>query len=92
MNLATSTLGELDGTLAQSEQGVVLAAADVLAGVEVGATLTNDDVAGDNMLAAVTLHAKALRTGIATITGGAKTFFMSHFLLPAFCPTRPAEP
>ena len=80
MNHTTSTLGELDGAFAQSEQRVVLAATDVLAGMEVGATLANDDVAGDDMLAAIALHAEALRAGVTTITGRTKTFFMCHFL------------
>ena len=37
---------ELEGAVAQREQGIVLAATDVLAGMELGAALTNDDVAG----------------------------------------------
>ncbi len=81
---ATGALRELHGALAQSEQGVVFAAANVLAGMEVGATLANNDVAGDNVLATIALHAKSLRMRIATITGGAKTFFMSHEYLPTF--------
>lgn len=69
MNLAASALRELNGAFAQSEQRVVLAAADVLAGMEVSAALTNDDVASDNMLATIALHAKTLCAGVATITG-----------------------
>ena len=68
MNLAASALRELDGAFAESEQRVVLAAADVLAGLEVSAALTNNDVASDNMLATVALHAEALCAGVATIT------------------------
>ena len=41
---------EGDLTLGQCKQGVVFTHTDILAGVELGATLTNDDVAGDNSL------------------------------------------
>ena len=37
---------EGDLTLGQCKQGVVFAHTDILAGVELGATLTNDDIAG----------------------------------------------
>ncbi len=76
--VAASALREFHGALAQSEQGVVFATADVLAGMEMGATLANDDVAGDDVLAAVALHAQSLSMRVAAVTGGAKTFFMSH--------------
>ena len=45
MHLAACALGVFYRTFAQSEQGVVLAAADVLAGMELGAALTDDDLA-----------------------------------------------
>src|SRR5690554_4970840 len=55
------TLGlELDHTVVQGEQGVVAAEADAGAGVELGAALTHDDVAGGDGLATEQLDAKAL--------------------------------
>ena len=45
MYLAACALGVFYRTFAQSEQGVVLAATHVLTGMEVSATLTNQDVA-----------------------------------------------
>ena len=81
---ATGALREFHGAFAQSKQGVVFAASNILAGMEVGATLANDNVAGDNVLTTVTLHTKSLGMRIATIAGGAKTFFMSHEYLPTF--------
>ena len=58
---ATPALGaELDVAADEGEQGVVTATPDTGAGVEVGATLTDDDLAGVHQLAAVTLHAEAL--------------------------------
>lgn len=65
-------------TINKGEDGVVAAHADVLAGVELGAALTHDDVAGDNSLATELLHAEALAAGIATVTNGTLTFLMCH--------------
>ena len=76
--VATGALREFHGALAQCEQGIVFATADGLAGMEVGTTLANDDVAGDDVLATEALHAKSLGMRVAAVTGGAKTFFMSH--------------
>ena len=69
---------EEDAAIHQGEDGVVAAHADVLAGVELGATLAHDDVAGDNSLATELLHAEALAAGIATVTNGTLTFLMCH--------------
>lgn len=69
MNLAASALRELNGAFAQSEQRIVLTTANILTRMEVSTTLTDDDVASDNMLATVALHAKTLCAGVATITG-----------------------
>ena len=44
----------------QRKQGVILAHADVVTGVKLGAALTNDDVAGGNQLATVALDAQSL--------------------------------
>src|SRR4051812_11130456 len=69
---------EDDLAVDEGEQGVIIALADAFAGVELGAQLTDDDVAGDYFLAAETLDAAALTVGIATVAAGALTFFMCH--------------
>ena len=51
---------ELHRAVLEREQGVILAAAHVEAGVEVRATLANDDLAGVDQLATEALHAEAL--------------------------------
>ena len=61
-DLAVVTDAELHAAVGQREQGVILAHADVLARVEVGATLTNDDVAGDDGFAAELLDADLLQS------------------------------
>ena len=49
---------ELHDTVRLREQGVVAAAADVDAGMELGAALADEDVAGQHVLAAELLDAK----------------------------------
>ncbi len=73
---------ELDRTGREGEQGVVAAAADVDAGVEVGAALADDDLARADDLAAEALHAEALRVGVATVAGGACALFVCHCWFP----------
>src|SRR5207302_9551809 len=51
---------EAHGAVDEREQGVVATDADVAAGVELGAALSDDDTPGGNKLAAVHLHAEAL--------------------------------
>ena len=80
-NLAIALAAELDRTRAQGEQGVILATANAVARVEVGAALTNEDLTSVDQLAAVALHAEALRVGVAAVTGGTKALLMCHQLL-----------
>jgi len=67
-----------DGAVLQSEQRPVTAHADILAGMELGAALTNDDAAGDDGLAAEDLDPKTLRVTLAAVGGCSLTFFMRH--------------
>lgn len=53
--------GKLHHTGRLGIEGVVLADADVFAGMELGATLAHDDVAGCDELAAKSLDAEAFR-------------------------------
>jgi hypothetical protein len=69
---------ENHGAIDQCEQGVILAAANIGAGVELGATLTNQDVASQNFLTTETLNAKALGYGIATVSRTTTSFLMCH--------------
>ena len=65
---ATTAGAELDLAGAQREQGVVTATTDAVAGVEVGAALANENLAGVDLLATETLYAEALRVRVATVT------------------------
>ena len=69
---------ELDHAVREREEGVVAADADVGSGAETGAALANEDVAGDDRLAAKFFHAEALADAIASVAYAALTFFMRH--------------
>ena len=71
---------EADNTVGLGKQRVIAADANVGAGVDVGAALADQDVAGQNELTISALGAKALRLGITAVLGGAHTFFMGKEL------------
>jgi hypothetical protein len=58
---ATTLLTELDSAVGQGKQCVVATATNVLAWMEVGTALTDDDLTGGDDLAAVPLDTKVLR-------------------------------
>ena len=71
---------ELDGTVNQSEQGVILADAHVDAGMDVSASLADQDVACQDVLTVGTLHAQTLRLGITTVLGRTAALVVSEEL------------
>jgi hypothetical protein len=71
---------KLNFSVDESEQSVILAAANVYAGMDVSASLTNNDVAGDYMLTVSSLNAKSLGLAVTTVLGRTYTFFMSKEL------------
>ena len=78
--LATSLVLELDLTVDQSEEGVVGTHTDVVAGMNSGASLSDDDIAGDNGLTVGLLNAKSLGLGITTVLGRTHALLMSKEL------------
>jgi hypothetical protein len=48
--------------------------------VDVGAALTDQDVAGQNELTVATLHAQTLSLGVAAVTGGANALLVGEEL------------
>ena len=71
---------ELDGTVNQSEQGVILADTNVDTGMDVGTSLANQNVAGQNKLPVSTLDAQALCLGITAVLGGTAALVVSEEL------------
>ena len=70
-----------DLSVNQCEKGVVLAAADIGTGVELGSTLANQDITGVDFLTAKALNAQTLGNRIATIAGTTACFLMCHCLI-----------
>ena len=60
------------------EQGVITTDADIDAGLELRSALTNQDRTARDQLATEALHAKSLRMTVASVSGAAYAFFMSH--------------
>ena len=71
----------------EREDRVVAAEADIHARLVLRATLANDDVAGDDDLAAVLLHAETPARGITPVARRAACFLVCHGMsAPAFRP------
>jgi len=68
MHLALGPARELHVAVDQSKDGVVAAKAYIGAGIPLGAALTDQDVAGDNRLAAELLYSEAPALCIAAET------------------------
>lgn len=83
---------ELDHAFDFSEEGVVFAHAHAETGMELGAALTNDDVAGLDDLTTIHFHAKAFTFGIAAVTGRTASFLcaMSQYSYKGSGPTNQA--
>ena len=71
---------ELDAAVLQSEQRVVLADAHVGAGMDMGAALPDQDVAGQNELTVAPLDAQALGHGVTAVPGGTDALLMREEL------------
>lgn len=69
---------EGDAALGKGKEGIVTASLHVLAGMKLGAALTDDDFARRDTLTAETLDAEALGDGIATEVGRSASFTMCH--------------
>jgi len=71
---------ELNLTIDQGIQSVVLADSYIFAGADCGTSLSDDDVAGYDGLTVGLLNAKTLGFAIATVLGRTDTFLMSKEL------------
>src|SRR4051795_3284200 len=81
---AELAVAERDLAVGKRKEGMILAQADVVARVPLGAALTHDDIAGAGLLAAEQLHAEALALTVAAVAGRAACFFMCHVELLRF--------
>ena len=67
---------EFNLTVDEGEKGVIGATADVVAGMDLGASLTEKDVAGSYKLTVLSLDTETLRLTVTTVLGRTYTFFM----------------
>src|SRR2546422_3115569 len=78
---ALARLGESELAVALGEDRVVLADPGAGARAEARSALANDDHSCLHHLAVEQLDAEALRIRVAPVSGGAKTFLMSHYFV-----------
>ena len=64
----------------QREKSVIGPHSDVVAGMDGGASLSHDDVAGGDIGSVSLLDAKSLRFGVTAVLGGADALLMSKKL------------
>src|SRR6185312_12715154 len=76
--LLSALLLEHDLAILEREQGVVGARAHIVTRAHRCAALANDDVPGQDALAAEDFHAQSLGVGIAAVLGTAACLFMCH--------------
>jgi hypothetical protein len=67
-NATTASATEFDCACSHCEESVILATSDVCAWVEVGATLTDEDLAVLDYLSAEALNSEVLRIRVATVS------------------------
>ncbi len=77
MDAATVAV-ETNMTFHQRENRVIVADSDIPARMIFGATLADDDVAGDHMLAAELLDAPALTVAVTAVATTALAFLVCH--------------
>jgi len=75
----------LDRAVLEREERPIATDADILAGMDASAALADEDVAGDDGLAAKFLHAEPLRVTVAAVTRCSLTFFVRHGLKCSLC-------
>src|SRR5439155_27327755 len=83
---------KLDRALVDRAQRVVAAHADPVAGMELGAALAHDDVAGNHDLAAELLDAEPPAGAVAAVARGAACLLMRHPKPPAPLPAPAPAP
>ena len=65
---------------------MVASATDVQSGMEMGAALADENVAGRDFFTAEPFHAEPLRLRVASVAGTTACFFMCHSILSSFDP------
>ena len=69
---------KLNDAVFQSEERIVSADSDVVAGVDLRAALADDDATRKNLLPVLTLYTEAFRFAVASVVRRARSLFMSE--------------
>ena len=75
----------LDDAIDQGKEGIVPAHADIIAGMNPRAPLSDQYRSGTDTLSGIALHTKTLSLAITTVFGAATTLLMCHCRFPLFC-------
>jgi hypothetical protein len=73
---------KLNDTICGCKDSKIVTYANIFTGVKLGATLTNNNVTGEDELSTKFFHTEAFGMRIATVSSGTATFFMCHGTLP----------
>ena len=73
---------EGDDSIDQCEEGVVPCALDIVAGMNTGTPLPDENTSSGYKLAAEGLHSQALPLAVTAVSGASNPFFMRHFRPP----------
>src|SRR5579859_199601 len=77
-------MAEFDIPVDESEEGMIAANANIVAGLDFGAALAHNDAACRYQLPVEAFHAEHFGLAVASIARAAYTFFMCHVLLLSF--------
>lgn len=67
---------KLNGSVNKSKQSVIRTLTDIVAGMNMGSTLSDKDVAGKYILAVTAFYTKSLGFGVPSVVRGTLSFFM----------------
>lgn len=83
--MTTALCFELDHTVSYCVERIIAGYSDVRAWMKAGSPLSDENIAGSDQLAAVSLHTKALGLTIAPVSCRTCPFFMCHDKSPLLC-------
>ena len=69
---------ELHYTIRFREERMVVSTSNIVAWMELGSPLTNDNIASSDCLTAILFDAQSFRLGVATVSGLATCLLMCH--------------
>lgn len=78
--LTAGNVLKLDLSADESEQSIIRSATDIVAGMDLGASLANDNVACEDCLTVCLLYAESLGLAVASVLSRTDTLFMSEIL------------